>query len=130
MSETVMRDGSLCPPNISEAGVRRRMRFGAISSALTVLLAGSVIVSHARWVWSAAVFVPAFVAAIGFLQAGRRTCVSRAAEGTFEHEDFSKTPAAEDAVVRSREVATKIMRDSMLIGAGAVVITVVLRALR
>ena len=130
MSATVMRDGALCPPNISEAGVRRRMRFGAISTALTVLLGGSVIVARARWLWSAAVFVPAFVAAIGFLQAARRTCVARAAEGTFEHEDFSKTPAAEDNAARSREVATTIMRDSLLISVGVVALTIVLRALR
>ena len=130
MSATVMRDGALCPPNISEAGVRRRMRFGAISTALTVLLGGSVIVARARWLWSAAVFVPAFVAAIGFLQAARRTCVARAAEGTFEHEDFSRTPAAEDDATRSRELATKITRDSMLIGFASVVATIVLTRLR
>jgi hypothetical protein len=130
MSATVMRDGSLCPPNISEAGVRRRMRFGAISTVLTVVLAGCVILTRARWFWSAAVFVPAYVAAIGFLQAGRRTCVARAAEGTFEHEDFSKTPAAEDNAARSREVATTIMRDSLLISVGVVALTIVLRALR
>ena len=103
---------------------------GLFDSDLTVVLAGCVILTRARWFWSAAVFVPAYVAAIGFLQAGRRTCVARAAEGTFEHEDFSKTPAAEDNAARSREVATTIMRDSLLISVGVVALTIVLRALR
>jgi hypothetical protein len=70
------------------------------------------------------------LAAIGFLQAGRRTCVARAAEGTFEHEDLSTTPAPEDDVFRSREVASRITRDSILIGLAAVVLAIVLTRLR
>ena len=119
-----MPDGGVCRPNISAAGVRRRMRFGAVSAALTVLLAVSMIIARVRWFWCLAVFVPAALAGVGFLQAGRKTCVARAAEGTFEHEDFSKTPAPEDDVLRSREVATRINRDSILIGLAAVALTV------
>jgi hypothetical protein len=127
---TVMPDGSLCKPNISGAGIRRRIQLGAVGAALAVGLALSIIVARARWFWSCAVFVPSVMAAVCFLQAGRKTCVARAAEGTFEHEDLSTTPAAEDDVIRSRELATKIVRDSMLIGVAAVAATIVLARLR
>jgi hypothetical protein len=127
---TVMPDGSLCKPNISGTGIRRRARLGAVSAFLAVVLASSIVAARPRWGWCFTVFVPAALAAVNFLQAGRKTCVARAAEGTFEHEDFSTTPAAEDDAVRSREVATKITRDSMLIGFAAVVVTIVVSRLR
>ena len=130
MSVGVIPDGGECRPNISKAGIRRRIGIGAVSSGLTALLMVSLIVARVRWYWCLTVFVPAFTAAIGFLQAGRKTCIARASEGTFEHEDFSKTPAAEDDVVRSREVAAAIMRHSLLIGFALVVVTMVAVRLR
>jgi hypothetical protein len=127
---TVMPDGSLCKPNISGAGVRRRIQFGALNAVLAVGLATSIFIARARWFWALVVFVPATLAAIGFLQAGRKTCVACAAAGTFEHEDLTRTPAPEDDVFRSREVATRISRDSMIIGVAAVVATIVASRLR
>jgi hypothetical protein len=127
---TVMPDGALCKANISGAGIRRRFQLGAVAAILSVGLAAAIVVSRARWLWSFTVFVPATLAAVNLLQAGRKTCVARAAEGTFEHEDFSTTPAAQDDALRSREVATKITRDSMIIGFAAVVVTIVVSRLR
>ncbi len=119
-----MPDGAVCRPNISPAGIRKRIRFGALSAALTVVISVSMTIARVRWYWCFAVFVPAALAGVGFLQAGRKTCVARAAEGTFEHDDFSKTPAPEEDVIRSREVATRINRDSILIGLAAVALTI------
>jgi hypothetical protein len=116
--------GAPCRPNISPAGVRRRVRFGAWSAAFSLGLAAALIVAHARWFWGLVVFLPAALAAVGFLQAARKTCVARAAEGTFEHDDFSKTPASEDDVGRSRAVAAGIHRDSVLIGLAAAALTI------
>jgi hypothetical protein len=125
MSEAAIPvDDVACRPNISPAGVRKRIVFGTWNVAVTVLLAAVLVVVHARWFWCLAVFVPAALTAIGFLQAGRKTCVSRAAEGTFEHDDFSKTPAAEDDARRSRHVAAGITRDSILIGLAATALTI------
>jgi hypothetical protein len=112
----VMVEGAACRPNISPAGVRVRVRFGAASAVVGAILFAALAALHARWYWRLLVFVPAALAATGFLQARRRTCVSRAAEGTFEHDDFSKTPAPDDDVRRSRAVAKTINRDAVLIG--------------
>jgi hypothetical protein len=130
MTEAVLLvDGVPCRPNISPAGVRKRNVFGAWNVAATALLAAGLILVHARWFWCLVVFVPAALAAIGFLQAGRRTCVSRAAEGTFEHDDFSKTKALDDDVARSRHVSSSITRDSILIGVAAVALTIIAASL-
>jgi hypothetical protein len=62
------------------------------------------------------------MATVGFLQARRQTCVARAAEGTFEHDDFSKTKAPDEDVRRSRAVAATVNRDALLIGLAAAVL--------
>jgi hypothetical protein len=105
-----------CRPNISESGRRRRVRFGwqmvAVCGALLVGL-GAL---HLRWYWGLLLFLPAASAATGFLQVRRDTCVLRAQQGTFEHEDGSTTPASEEDVRASRAVARTIRRDATLIG--------------
>jgi len=120
---TVM-EGAACQPNVSPAGVRRRRVFGAWNVAAGILLVAGLIGARARWYWCLVVFVPAVLAAFGFLQASRKTCVSRAAEGTFEHEDFSKTPADPSNALRSRVVASGITRDAVLVGLAAAALTI------
>jgi hypothetical protein len=76
--------------------------------------------AHVYWPVRALVFVPAYLAAVGLLQATRNTCVARAKEGTFEHDDMSKSAAPDDDAAASRAVARRITRDSTLVGlAGA-----------
>ena len=106
---------AVCRPNISGAGRRRRTRIGYAAVMVTVLLFGLMLVSHAAWYWRALLCLPAGLAAVGFLQVRRNTCIARAAEGMFEHEDFSRTKAPDDEVAASRRVAATIRRDSALI---------------
>jgi hypothetical protein len=105
-----------CKSNISAAGRRRRIRFGNHWLVASVVLLVVLVVLRARWYWGLALFLPVALSAVGFLQAGRETCVMRAKEGTFEHEDFSTTKAPDDEVARSRLVAASINRDSLLLG--------------
>jgi hypothetical protein len=111
-----------CKPNISPAGQRRRRRFGLQWAGLSVAAAGAGVVFRAPWVARTAVFFPAALSAIGYLQASRNTCVMRAGQGTLEHEDFTTEPAAPAEVAASRRVATGIYRDALLIGLGAAAI--------
>ena len=104
------------------------MRFGnqwlIVSAALLVVL----VVLRVPWYGGLAMFIPAALSAVGFLQARRNTCVMRAKEGTFEHDDFSTIKAPDDEVAQSRLVAAKINRDVILIGmAGAALGVVVAR---
>lgn len=109
-------EGAICKPNISAAGRKRRVMVGWIAAALTVALALVGVALHWHWYFRATLFFPAALAATGFLQAGRNTCVARAAEGTFENEDFTTTKAPDGEVAASRKVAATIKRDALLIG--------------
>ncbi len=92
------------------------MNVGYGATAVGVGLAVASIALH--WpIWARAMwFMPGALAATGFLQAKRNTCVAHAAKGTFEHEDFSTTKAPDDEVAASRKVAATIKRDAILIG--------------
>ena len=119
-----------CKANISPSGRRRRMRFGNQWLVVSVALLVVLVVMRVPWYGGLALFVPVALSAVGFLQASRNTCVMRARQGTFEHEDFSTTKAPDDEVAASRAVAAKINRDVVLIGlAGAAVGIVVARLL-
>jgi len=109
-------------PNISPAGIRRRQRFGLQFAGISAAAVGAGLIFRAPWVARTAVFLPAVTSAIGYLQASRNTCVLRAREGTFEHDDFSTEPAPARDVAASRRVASGIYRDAVLIGIGAAVL--------
>jgi hypothetical protein len=105
-----------CRPNISPAGRRRRQRVGYAALGVSIVMVAALAAAHAAWYWRALLFVPSSLSAIAFLQARRNTCIARASEGTFEHDDFSKTKAADDDAAASRHVASGIRRDATLIG--------------
>jgi hypothetical protein len=113
---------AVCRPNISGAGRRRRTRIGYLAVMITLLLLGVFLATGAPWYWRALIAVPAGLAAISLLQVRRNTCIARAAEGTFEHEDFSRTKAPDDEVAASRRVSAGIRRDSALIALASAVV--------
>jgi len=105
-----------CQPNISPMGRRKRTRFGNQWLVVSVALLVVLVVMRIPWYGGLALFIPVALSAVGFLQARRNTCVMRAREGTFEHDDFSTTKASDAEVAASRGVAAKINRDVILIG--------------
>jgi hypothetical protein len=117
MSTTAVVQGRVeCKPNISAAGERVRMRFGWSFLGVSAVALGGFVAARAAWPWRLLVGLPAALSAVGFLQVMRHTCVARAAEGTFEHEDLSKTPAPPAEVAASRRVAATIHRDTAIVG--------------
>src|SRR5690348_9646157 len=98
-------EGAVCRPNISPTGRRRRQRVGVAAAVLAVVALVIVVVLGLAWYWRAlAVAVPSLIAASGWLQAHRNTCVARAAEGTFENDDATTVKMADDDVAASRKV--------------------------
>ncbi|HVV50199.1 MAG TPA: hypothetical protein VHO06_11105 [Polyangia bacterium] len=111
-----MPDAPACKANISPAGRRRRLRFGTQWLVVSVALLVVLVFVRVPWYGGLLLFVPAALSAVGVLQARRNTCVMRAKEGTFEHDDFSTTKAAVEEVAASRAMAATINRDTLLVG--------------
>jgi hypothetical protein len=101
------------------------MRFGYQWLIVSIVLLVVLIVLRLPAYVGLLMFIPASISAIGFLQARRHTCVMRAKEGTFEHEDFSTTKASDEEVAASRAVAATVNRDTVLIGVGAAAVGVI-----
>ena len=106
----------VCKANIGKAGRKRRMQVGFVAAILSAALLGAFVFFHVAWQWRTLVFLPSAMAAVGFLQATRNTCIAHASKGTIEHEDFSTTPAPADELEASRRVASTIRRDAVMIG--------------
>jgi hypothetical protein len=116
----------VCKANIGKAGKRRRMQVGWVGSIVSVALIVAFAIFHVPWQWRTFVFLPSALAATGFLQAMRNTCVAHAARGTIEHEDFSTTPAPPDELAASRRVAATIRRDAVIVGFATTIVSVAL----
>jgi hypothetical protein len=119
-----------CKANISAAGRRKRVRVGTLSLIVSIALLILFVALRASWAWRLLLFFPTSMMAVGFLQARRNTCIARAAEGTFEHDDFSTTKAPDYEVAASRVVAAGIRRDMVLIGVVGAAIGVATAAIR
>jgi hypothetical protein len=108
--------GASCAPNISTGGQRRRRQQGRLWLVVVVAFIGIGVAVRWPWFVRALAFVPAAMSAIGFLQARHKTCVLRAAQGTFEHDDGATTPAPRDDVTASQRLSRKLVRGSVLLG--------------
>ena len=102
----------VCKANIGKAGRRRRMQVGWVGTGISVALVAAFAIFHVPWQWRSLAFLPSALAATGFLQAMRNTCVAHAARGTIEHEDFRRRPLRPTSSPRAdasrrRSVATR-----------------------
>jgi hypothetical protein len=114
---TVVVEGVACASNISPRGKQRRLRVGTAMAVVSVVIVALLAVLHVAWFWRAVVFLPVMASVSSLLQVSRNTCVARAREGTFEHDDMTTVKAADDDARRSRIVAATIVRDGIIVGA-------------
>jgi len=68
-----MADQIVCVDNIGPGEVRKRLTFGIAAAVVALALAAVLVALGADRFWRAAVFVPAWLAGLGFLQARQRT---------------------------------------------------------
>lgn len=65
--------------NINPLEVRRRRLSGHFGLAITIIMITVIAISHVSWLLRMIIIIPAFVAAIGYLQAQNKFCVGYAA---------------------------------------------------
>jgi hypothetical protein len=79
-SVDTLEQGEVCA-NIGARERRLRNQIGVAGAVLTLLTIGALIETHAAPLMRLIVLVPAFMSAMGFLQARARTCVGFARKG-------------------------------------------------
>ena len=107
---------SLLQPNIGMVGRRLRYRIGWLALAVSVI-AAVVFLFNAWTPWRFVVFFPLAAAAASLLEARRSTCIARAYTGTMEDDAGGATAAPACDLPSSRQAATRIVRDAVIIGA-------------
>jgi hypothetical protein len=61
--------------NINPQEIRKRRLSGHAGLVITIILAATAIILHTTWYFRIVVIIPAFVSAIGYLQARNKFCV-------------------------------------------------------
>jgi len=106
--------------NIGRAEIKRRKIVGWIALATTVALWAALAAAGASAAWRLVLFVPATVAAIGFLQAAWHFCANFGLRGVLNFgPNVGKTDTVEQAEFRrqDRRKALQIIGLSLLAGA-------------
>ena len=106
--------------NIGRSEINRRKQAGWFGLILTVLLLGIFVFLNAPRLWRLIIFIPAAMAAVGFLQARMHFCAYFGMLGLFNfNPQVGKTDTVEQAEFRSmdRRKAWSIIIYSVIIGA-------------
>ena len=116
--------------NIGPAEIARRRRSGITSSIATIVLIVALVALHAPIPLRLLAFLPAAVAAAGFLQAWLKFCAGFGWLGVFNFRDVGSTESVASAEARRRDraMAIRIGLGSGVIGLIVALIAVLLPA--
>jgi hypothetical protein len=113
-------EGAACAPNMSSGARAVRTRAALLASvAALIAIVLTTALGSPWWVRWLSVVVPALVAASAYFEARSNVCVLRAAQGTFEHDDRSRTSMEESLLPAIRRVAGSVIVKGVATGLAA-----------
>lgn len=108
--------------NIGREEIRMRWMTGWIGFGITIAIWLGLILANTSAAWRLWLFVPAYVSAIGLLQATMHFCVAFGAKGLFNFKpEVGKTETVDQAEFRAKDKAKAIQ---IMLGAAAIAATV------
>jgi len=106
--------GAVCIPNISTAERRKRLRFGAITLAVSLVILAVLLASGlSRW-WRLPLFLLFASAATGYFQWRDKTCVGLAAKQSRKLGDEEEKIADPAELAQVRRQARKVQLEALL----------------
>ncbi len=108
--------------NIGPEEIARRKRVGWIGLIATIILTALLFAFHAASVWRITVFLPAFVASSGFVQAYTKFCVAFGQAGVYNFGPVGTTQTVADIQSKQRDTRRTVQLYAYIL-AIAVVIT-------
>jgi hypothetical protein len=100
--------------NIGASGARRRRIGGAVWVVVSIVLFGVLIATHRSNAMRLLVFVPAFLAALGFFQARAMTCVVLCVVGARERDAGEGKLSASERSAIWRQSAGVMLRSAVV----------------
>ena len=111
--------------NIGKEEIRMRWMTGWIGFAITIALWLGFILNSSSASWRLLLFVPAYVSAIGLLQASMHFCVAFGAKGLFNfNPEVGKVETVDQAEFRAKDKA-KAIQIMLMAGLVAAAVTLV-----
>jgi hypothetical protein len=89
--------------NIGKSEIERRKQAGWIGLIATVSLYSLFVYLDVSRIWRLVIFIPAVMAAVGFLQARMHFCAYFGMRGVFNFEEIGKTDAVDQAEFRAKD---------------------------
>jgi hypothetical protein len=107
--------------NINSAEIAYRKRWGYIGAYLFIVLGGLMLLGEASWWMRLVLYAPAYVSAIGFLQARNHFCIYYAAASQQQAAESAKRPKKVTAAQHAQDMkkAHRMKRQAGLIAAAA-----------
>ena len=105
--------------NIGPAEIRRRRTIGWIGTALTTVVWIGLIVSNAASAWHLVLWLPAIIAATGFVQARLKFCANYGMRNMFNFGALGSADLVQDVAARRRDRA----RSWQIVGMAAMIAT-------
>jgi len=104
-----MTDATVCIANIGPRERRRRVVFGAVMTAVTLAVVFWLFMAGVSRPLRVLVFLPAFMAALGYFQARAQTCVALAARGTMNMDDGDRAVGDGAVLVQMRQQSRQVL---------------------
>jgi hypothetical protein len=113
--------------NINPWEIKRRRMSGHIGLALTIILTAIAFVIHVTWIFRIVVIIPAFISAIGYLQAHNKFCVGFASAKQ-QHADDGEIVAITDkeALAKDKQKTRSMNLQATIIAAAVTAIICVI----
>lgn len=112
--------------NIGRSEIRRRELLGWIGLLATVIVYSLLVFFDIPRIWRLVIFIPATLAALGFLQARMHFCAYLGMRGVFNFESVGNLETVAEAELRAkdRRKALRIIAYSVITGILAVLVSV------
>lgn len=106
--------------NINPVEVRRRQMIGRVGFGVFVVFVILLVVFHAPWYFRTVVFIPAFLACTGYLQARNKFCVGYAGAGQQHADDGEVVAITEESALKADRAKARMMNAQAFVTAAVV----------
>jgi hypothetical protein len=114
--------------NINPVEIKKRRMSGHIGLALTIILTVIAFSMHVLWIFKIVVIIPAFISAIGYLQARNKFCVGFASSKQQHADDDGDIVTITDkqAIAKDRQKVRSMNLQATIIAAAVTAVVCVI----
>ncbi len=106
--------------NINPVEIKRRKMIGNVGFGVFIVFVIALVLFHAPWYYRTVVFIPAFIACTGYLQARNHFCISYASTGQQHADDGKVVPVNDNAALKADKLKARMMNAQAFVTAAVI----------